>query len=100
MVFHLFERIFGTYGDPKNTFWQNRTSDYLVNSLRNAFIKIRLKTVSLRKKLKLWHGSVVFKIMENFSVQFFSVVFNHFRYSRWSLGILGWQTNLGKDEKG
>jgi len=32
MVFHLFERVFGTYGDPKTTFWQNRTSDYLVEN--------------------------------------------------------------------
>lgn len=32
MVFHLFERFFGTYGNPKESLWGNKTQAYLVEN--------------------------------------------------------------------
>jgi len=72
MVFHLFERFFGTFGDPQDRIWGNTTKGYLVIPFQSHPSNfIRSKMVSLKKKLQISHGSMAKKITGNSMVPLF-----------------------------
>ena len=77
MVLHLFERLFGTFGDPKKSFWQNTTVSYLVKSSKSRNLKrYRLKVAFQRKKLKILNGSIPSKTEANFMVSSYKNIVN------------------------
>jgi len=97
MVFHLFERFFGTFGAPKDRIWGSSTKAHLVNLPLYHLLNIsRLKMDSLKKKLQILHGSMAKKITGNLLVsQFYVIIPKNFQVYLEVSGLSGLESQSG-----